>query len=131
MFSCKLSDLSHATLLPFTCVCSATLLISSWGGVGGGLGWDVNVHRHFHTCHMLCYAAMPIHSLVSSGKRVEAAPETIHSTQLSQMSWLQRTSDRTSRSEEIGSTVHVAKLLGPCKPSTFLAQLCKATKQVR
>ena len=51
----------------------------------------------------------PIHSLVFSGKRVEAVPETIHSTQLSQTSWLQPTSDRTSRIEEIGLTVHVAK----------------------
>jgi len=54
----------------------------------------------------------PIHSLVFSGKRVEAVPETIHSTQLSQTSWLQPTSDRTSRIEEIGLTVHVAKAAG-------------------
>ena len=88
-------------------LCYVTYLFLGWGGWGGG--GDVNVHRHFHTCHMLCYAAMPIHSLVFSGKRVEAVPETIYSTQLSQTSWLQPTSDRTSRIEEIGLTVHVAK----------------------
>ena len=47
--SYTLPHLSHATLLAFTGVCSATLLVSSWGGVGWG--------SHLHTCHMLCYAA--------------------------------------------------------------------------
>ena len=54
----------------------------------------------------------PIHSLVFSDKRVEVVPETIHSTQLSETPWLQPTSDRTSRIEEIDLIIYVAKAAG-------------------
>ena len=57
-------------------------------------------------------AIRPIYSLVFSDKRVEVVPETIHSTQLSETSWLQPTSDRTARIEEIDLIIHVVKAAG-------------------
>ena len=50
MFSCKLPDLSHATLVAFTCVRGAMLLISSWGGLGW-VGWDSNGTSALVTCY--------------------------------------------------------------------------------
>ena len=64
MFPCTPPHLSYPTLLAFTCVGSSTLLISSWVGWVGGVGCDVNVHVHVHTCHMLRYWFLLVSALL-------------------------------------------------------------------
>ena len=56
--SYALPHLSHAMLLAFACVYSATLLLSSWGGLGRGVGWYVNVQTFICASTLVtCYVA--------------------------------------------------------------------------